>query len=62
LRIRPAFGVLYVKFDRLPVELDRVLAGNVRDKVKKAHSLSPTSGVLRRIGAIAVEMTSKDGG
>ena len=39
-----------------------VLAANVRDKVKKAHSLFPTSGALRRIGAIAVGMTSKDGG
>jgi hypothetical protein len=34
----------------------------VRDKVKKARSLSPTSGALRRIGAIAVGMTSEDGG
>jgi hypothetical protein len=38
------------------------LRQNVRDIAQKAHSLSHTSGVLRRIGAIAVGMTSKDGG
>ena len=38
----------------------RMPAANVRDKVKKAHSLSPTNGTLRRIGAIAVGMTSDD--
>ena len=35
-----------------------VLAAKVRDKVKKARSLSPTSGALRRIGAIADEERS----
>jgi hypothetical protein len=41
--------------------IQSVLAADVRDKVKKANSLSPTSGALRRIGAIVVGMTSEDG-
>src|SRR5262249_49523790 len=41
---------------------DRFPVANVSEKANKAHSLSPTNGVLRRIGAIAVGMTSEDGG